>query len=58
MNFQPIEVTERDRDRISPVTVVSLETFVEYPDDFSDYDDGEYLITAEELKNYNQSGNN
>ena len=58
MNFQTIEVTERDRDRQSPVTIVSLEPFVEYLDDLSDYDDGEYLITAEEWENNNNSVNN
>ena len=58
MNFQPIEVTVRDRERKSPVTIVSLEPSIESPDDLSDYDDGEYLITAEEWENYNQSVNN
>ena len=55
MNFQTIEVTERDRQ--SPVTIVSLEPFVEYLDDLSDYDDGEYLITAEEWENNNSVNN-
>ena len=58
MNFQTIEFTERDRDRQSPVTIVSIEPFREYFDDLSDYDDGEYLITAEEWENNNNSVNN
>ena len=54
MNFQPVDILDRITDRWSPVSIIDLEfSTEEYLDDLSDYDDGEYLITAEEWKNAN-----
>ena len=58
MNFQPVDILDRITDRWSPVSIIDLEfSTEEYLDDLSDYDDGEYLITAEEWENNNSVNN-